>query len=48
VLSELGEPGVIDLVGIVGYFTSMCMVLNVAHTPAESGSDVDLLPAFPR
>lgn len=48
VLSELGEPGLIDLVGIVGYFTSMCMVLNVAHTPPEATIDVDLLPAFPR
>ena len=47
IVSELGEAGLIDLVGIVGYFTSMCMILNVAHTPWEAGSDLDLLPAFP-
>jgi 4-carboxymuconolactone decarboxylase len=47
IVGELGEPGLIDLVGIVGYFTSMCMILNVAHTPPEAGSEVDLLPALP-
>lgn len=48
VIAEVGDQGLIDLVGIVGYFTSMCMVLNVAHTPPESGSAIDLLPALPR
>lgn len=48
VVGEFGEQGLIDLVGIVGYFTSMCMVLNVARTPPESGVGIDLLPAFPR
>jgi len=47
VIGEVGDQGVIDLVGIVGYFTSMCMVLNVAHTPPEPGHDVDLLPPLP-
>ena len=48
VMGELGDQGLIDLVGLVGYFTSMCMVLNVAHTQPESGNDVDLLPSLPR
>lgn len=48
VLGELGDRGLIDLVGIVGYFTSICMVLNVARTPPESGDDAEPLPAFPR
>lgn len=43
-----GEQGVIDLVGIVGYFTLISMVLNVAHTPAEAAKGPDPLPAFPR
>jgi 4-carboxymuconolactone decarboxylase len=47
VIGELGVQGLIDLVGIAGYFTSMCMVLNVAHTPPESGHDVELLPSLP-
>jgi 4-carboxymuconolactone decarboxylase len=28
VLRELSEQGLIDLLGILGYFTSMCMVLR--------------------
>jgi len=44
----LGEQGVIDLVSIVGYFTLISMVLNVAHTPEEAGSTIDRLPALPR
>ena len=47
VIGELGDQGLIDLVGVVGYFSSMCMILNVAHTPPESGNDVDLLPSLP-
>ena len=48
VLRELSEQGLIDLLGILGYFTSMCMVLNVARTPPEPANDIDLLPTFPR
>lgn len=47
-VEELDEQGVIDLVGIVGYFTLISMVLNVAHTPPEAKHDADLLPGFPR
>jgi 4-carboxymuconolactone decarboxylase len=42
----LGERGLIDLVGLVGYFTTIAMVLNVAHTPGTS--DVPPLPTLPR
>jgi hypothetical protein len=31
---------------LVGYFTTIAMVLNVAHTPGTS--DVPPLPALPR
>ena len=48
VLEDLGEQGLIDLLGILGYFTTMCMVLNAAHTPPEPADDLDLLPTFPR
>ena len=43
-----GEQGVIDLTSILGYFTLISMVLNVAHTPEEPGSTVTALPALPR
>ena len=36
---RLGEQGVIDLVGLAGYFAALCMVMNVAHTPPPT-SDV--------
>jgi 4-carboxymuconolactone decarboxylase len=42
-----GERGVIDLVGIVGYFTLISMVLNVAHTPPNPVFGVEPLPSFP-
>ena len=38
---RLGEQGVIDLVGLAGYFAALCMVMNVARTPAPS---TDVLP----
>lgn len=34
----LGEQGVIDLVGLAGYFAALCMVMNVAHTPAPTSA----------
>jgi len=38
---------VLDLTGIVGYFTLISMVLNGAYTPPEPNDEVKLLPAFP-
>ena len=46
-LSKFGEPGVIDTVGIVGYYSLLAMMLNTARTPAETGSAPILAP-FPR
>jgi 4-carboxymuconolactone decarboxylase len=47
-VEAFGERGVIDLVGLIGYFTTVSMVLNVAHTPPEPGAGVDPLPLLPR
>ena len=47
-IEALGERGVIDLVGIIGYFTMISMVLNVAHTPAESSSEIPALDPLPK
>ncbi len=44
----LGEQGVIDLVSILGYFTLISMVLNVAHTPEEPAGTIQCLPTLPR
>jgi 4-carboxymuconolactone decarboxylase len=46
-VTALGERGVIDLVGIVGYFTWLSMVLNVARTPPEPVSGVTALQPLP-
>ena len=32
-LATWGEQGVVDLVGCVGYFVAICLVMNVAGTP---------------
>src|SRR5919198_988265 len=33
-LDHFGERGLVDLLGLIGYFATVSMVLNVAHTPA--------------
>ena len=43
-IQRFGERGVVDLVGLIGYFTLMSMVLNVAGTPAGDTPDVASLP----
>jgi 4-carboxymuconolactone decarboxylase len=45
--ATFGEQGVIDLVGLIGYFTAISMVLNVAHTPPEAPTG-EPLARFPR
>ena len=37
-VDALGEQGLIDLLATVGYFTTVSMIMNVAHTPAPPGS----------
>ncbi len=35
-LRHFGEPGVVDLTATVGYFVTVCLVMNVAGTPAPA------------
>jgi 4-carboxymuconolactone decarboxylase len=42
-----GEQGVIDILGISGYYTMLAMVLNTARTPVPQGH-APALRAFPR
>ena len=44
---RLAEAGLVDLVGLVGYFITVSFVLNVAHTPAGADSGVVPLAPFP-
>jgi 4-carboxymuconolactone decarboxylase len=44
-VEKFGEAGVIDIVAVAGYFTTVSMVMNVAHTPPpEDTSVAPLLP----
>lgn len=46
-VSKFGEEGVIDIIGISGYYNLIGLVLNVAHTPLGEGAEPGLKP-FPR
>jgi len=46
-VAALGEHGVLDLLGLVGYFATISMVLNVARTPADAPAGVVPLPTGP-
>ena len=37
VVDKFGERGVIDLIGVTGYYTMLAMVLNVAQQPLPGG-----------
>jgi 4-carboxymuconolactone decarboxylase len=44
-VTAFGEPGVIDLIGLQGYYTLLAMMMNVARTPVAS--DDAPLPRWP-
>lgn len=46
-VKTFGEQGVIDILGISGYYTMLAMVLNTARTPVPAGH-TPALHAFPR
>jgi 4-carboxymuconolactone decarboxylase len=46
-LEMLGEQGFVEMVALVGYFTTMSMILNAAAIPAEPAPDIPPLPSFP-
>jgi 4-carboxymuconolactone decarboxylase len=46
-VGRFGERGIVDLVGIVGYFTAISMLLNVARTP-PAGAGLGSLPPLAR
>lgn len=46
-VNKFGEPGIIDMLGLIGYFTTVSMVLNVAHTPPPRDETVTALQSFP-
>ena len=45
-VGALGEQGVIDALGLVGYYTTLALVMNTARTPLPAGATAGLAP-FP-
>ena len=43
-VAELGEAGVVDLIGVIGYYSMLAMLLNVARTPLPPGRSAQLAP----
>lgn len=46
-IDKFGERGLIDMLGVVGYFLTVSMVMNVAHTPPPADDSVPPLAPFP-
>ena len=46
-VSKVGEQGVINTLGITGYYTLLAMVMNTTRTPLPAGAKPGLAP-FPR
>jgi 4-carboxymuconolactone decarboxylase len=43
-VAKVGEQGVIDVLGITGYYTMLAMVMNTARTPLPDGVTPPLAP----
>jgi 4-carboxymuconolactone decarboxylase len=48
VLNKFGEQGIVDTTGLVGYYATLAMILNVARSPAQPDSTAPKLAPFPR
>jgi 4-carboxymuconolactone decarboxylase len=43
-LEQFGETGVVDLIGVVGYYATNAMLMNVARTAVPGDDPLPLLP----
>jgi 4-carboxymuconolactone decarboxylase len=43
-LGKIGEQGIIDVMGITGYYSLLAMVMNTARTPLPAGAKPQLAP----
>jgi 4-carboxymuconolactone decarboxylase len=46
-VAKFGEQGVLEIIGVAGYFSMISMVMNVAHTPPPEDKTVSPLAPFP-
>jgi 4-carboxymuconolactone decarboxylase len=47
-IKKFGERGVVDMIGLAGYFATVSMLMNVARTPPQASTTVTPLASFPR
>ena len=43
-VATFGEQGTMDMIGVIGYYTFLAMVLNTARTPLPAGAKPGLMP----
>jgi 4-carboxymuconolactone decarboxylase len=43
-LAKFGERGIVDMIGLTGWYTMVSMVLNTARTPIQPGATPMLTP----
>jgi 4-carboxymuconolactone decarboxylase len=43
-LARFGEPGIVEMVGVAGYYAFLSMMMNTARTAVPADSDVPPLP----
>ena len=46
-VASFGEHGMIDMIAVAGYFTTVSMVMNVTHSPPPEDGTVRALMPFP-
>jgi 4-carboxymuconolactone decarboxylase len=46
-VAKFGEPGVVEVASLVGYYTYLAMIMNTARTPSPAAPKSALLP-FPK
>ena len=47
-VARFAEHGVVDLIGLNGYYTLLAMVMNAAQTPPSEAAQIPLVPLPPR
>ena len=43
-LQQFGEAGIVDILGVVGYYATNAMIMNVARTAVPGGNPLPLIP----
>ena len=43
-LQTFGEAGIVDILGVVGYYATNAMIMNVARTAVPGGNPLPLIP----